>query len=239
MYKNLLLLIALTLSLGIATINAQETVSSSTTDETSSTDTPKKRGPIFRPTKDQIMQVQEILKTKKLYDGDASGKYNDETRAGIKSFQKDNGLKATGTLNRATLEAFKVELTDYQKTIPASPNSYVSTEGDKTPRTSASLASTDVREKKPSNKESKPRRTIFRANKDQVSAAQRLLKEGDMYDGEITGRLNDDTRKGLRKYQKEKGIKVTGTLNALTLETMGIELTDKQNAEKEADQEGD
>ena len=231
------MLIVVTLTLGIGTLNAQETISSSTMDETSSTNTSNKRGPIFRPTKDQIMQVQKILKKKKLYSGDASGKYNDETRAGIKVFQKDNGLKPTGTLNRATLEAFKVKLTDAQKAIPASPNSYVLAEGDKTPRTSASMTSTEAEEDE--SAASKPARTIFRANKEQVSAAQRLLKEGDMYDGEITGRLNDDTRKGLREFQKAKGIKVTGTLNALTLETMGIELTDKQKAQQEAAQRDD
>src|SRR5262249_16107863 len=77
-----------------------------------------------RPTKDQIKQVQQILINKKLYTGEASGTYNDATRDGIKSFQKDNGLKQTGTLNRATLEKFGVELTDTQKAIPPSPNSY-------------------------------------------------------------------------------------------------------------------
>ena len=83
-----------------------------------------KKAPIFRPTKDQIKQVQQILKDKKLYTAEASGKYDDDTRAGIKSFQKDSGLKQTGTLNRATLEKFGVELTEAQKAIPVSPNSY-------------------------------------------------------------------------------------------------------------------
>ena len=33
-----------------------------------------------------------------------SGKLDTETRAAIKKYQPENGLKATGTLNRATLE---------------------------------------------------------------------------------------------------------------------------------------
>ena len=232
MYKNLLLLIAITLSLTVFTINAQETTSASSIDGSTTTHAPKKRGPIFRPTKDQILQVQQILISKKLYSGEASGKYDPETRTGIKSFQKDNGLKQTGTLNRATLEAFKVELTDYQKEIPASPNSYVSAEGDKTPRTIAS-SSPDRDEEEYSDEDKKPRKTIFRANRDQVSAAQKLLKRDQMYDGDITGKLNDDTRLGLRQYQKANDIKVTGTLNAITLRAMGIELTDKQKADAE------
>jgi peptidoglycan hydrolase-like protein with peptidoglycan-binding domain len=237
MFNKLLLLILITLAIGTVSINAQETTSTSSMDTSATSDAPKKRGPIFRPNKDQIMQVQKILKTKKLYDGDASGKYNDETRAGIKSFQRDNGLRTTGTLNRATLEAFKIELTDYQKTIPASPNSYVSAEGDKTPHNAVSMNSTENSEAR--SDENRPKRTIFRANSDQVSAAQNLLKSSKMYDGDITGKLNDETREGLRKYQEANGVRVTGTLNAVTLESMGIELTDKQKADKAAAEKAD
>ena len=96
---------------------------SSSTPGTSATAKTSKRAPVFRPTKDQIVQVQIKLKEKSLYTGDATGKYNDETRSGIKSFQKDNGLKQTGTLNRATLEKFEVELTASQKLIPVSQSS--------------------------------------------------------------------------------------------------------------------
>jgi len=42
--------------------------------------------------------------------------------------------------------------------------------------------------------------------------------------------LDDATREGLKKYQTAESIKVTGTLNRLTLEKMGITLTDKQKA---------
>ena len=49
-----------------------------------------------------------------------------------------------------------------------------------------------------------------------------------MYAGEQTGKLDDPTRDGLKKYQEANGLKVTGTLNQVTLEKMGIALTDKQ-----------
>ena len=51
-----------------------------------------------------------------------------------------------------------------------------------------------------------------------------------MYSGEATGKLDDSTRDGLKKYQEANKIKVTGTLNAATLEKMGIALTDAQKA---------
>ena len=71
---------------------------------------------------------------------------------------------------------------------------------------------------------------IFRANKEQIKQAQNLLKQRGLYGGEISGKLDDDTRAALRKYQEAAGIKVTGTLNRVTLEKMSITLTDKQKA---------
>ena len=78
------------------------------------------------------------------------------------------------------------------------------------------------------NTNAKPRKPIFRANKDQIKQAQALLKQRGFYAGEETGKLDDDTRADLRKYQEAEKIKVTGTLNKLTLEKMGVTLTDKQ-----------
>ena len=75
-----------------------------------------------------------------------------------------------------------------------------------------------------------PRKPIFRANKDQIKQAQKILKDRSFYAGEETGKLDDDTRAGLKKYQAAESIKVTGTLNKVTLEKMGVVLTDKQKA---------
>jgi hypothetical protein len=51
-----------------------------------------------------------------------------------------------------------------------------------------------------------------------------------MYSGEESGKLDDPTREGLKKYQEANGLKATGTLNQPTLEKMGIALSDKQKA---------
>lgn len=77
-------------------------------------------------------------------------------------------------------------------------------------------------------KPKKPRKPIFRANKDQVKQAQKILKDRGFYAGEETGKLDSETRAGLKKYQTAETINVTGTLNRVTLEKMAIVLTDKQ-----------
>ena len=74
------------------------------------------------------------------------------------------------------------------------------------------------------------RKPIFRANADQIKQAQALLKQRNFYSGDQTGKLDTATRAGLKQYQQAEGLKVTGTLNKVTLEKMGIALTDKQRA---------
>jgi murein L,D-transpeptidase YcbB/YkuD len=159
-----------------------------------------KKPPIFRANKEQIKQTQKILKVEE------TGKLDDTSREAIKKFQTENGLKDTGTLNRATLEKMKIELTDKQKEIPVSPNSFAKGKDDKMS----------------DDKEKKPRKPIFRANKEQVMKVQKMLKV------EETGKLDDTTRDAIKKYQDANGVKVTGTLNKETLVKMGVELTDKQ-----------
>ena len=79
-----------------------------------------------------------------------------------------------------------------------------------------------------SNKSTTNRKPIFRATADQIKQAQAILKQRGFYGGEQIGKLDTDTRAGLKKYQQAEGLKVTGTLNKITLEKMGIALTEKQ-----------
>ncbi|MCS6873256.1 MAG: peptidoglycan-binding protein [Pyrinomonadaceae bacterium] len=163
-------------------------------------ETKKQRAPIFRATKEQIVEAQRKLQVPE------TGRMDEATRAAIRKYQTENGLKPTGTLNRATLEKMGIQLTEKQQQIPVNPEH---------------LASTKSEGKKRSG-------PIFRANKEQIERAQEILKSGGYYGGEKTGRLDKDTREAIKKYQEANGLKKTGTLNAETLQKMGIELTEKQ-----------
>lgn len=77
----------------------------------------KKRGPVFRATKEQIKQAQTILKTRGFYSGEATAKLDDATREGLRDYQRAEGLKVTGTMNRLTLEKMGIELTEKQKSM--------------------------------------------------------------------------------------------------------------------------
>ena len=80
-----------------------------------------------------------------------------------------------------------------------------------------------------SNKSTNTKRSpIFRATADQIKQAQAILKQRGLFAGEPTGKLDSDTRAGLRKYQQAESLKVTGTLNKVTLGKMGITLSERQ-----------
>jgi peptidoglycan hydrolase-like protein with peptidoglycan-binding domain len=81
------------------------------------TNASKKRGPVFRATKEQVRQAQEILKRRGFYAGESTGKLEPATREGLRKYQEAEGLKVTGTLNRVTLEKMNITLTEKQKAI--------------------------------------------------------------------------------------------------------------------------
>ena len=205
--KKLIFLVLATLFLSVS-FNAQ------TPAATPTPATEKVKKPSFRANKDQVTQVQKMLKLPE------TGKRDDAFRAEVGKYQAANGLKATGTLNRATLEKMNVVLTDKQKEIPVDPKSMASADGDKMTTTAK-------------------RGPVFRASKDQVTEAQKMLKTKNLYTGEATGTLDPATRASLKAYQEANALKATGTLNAVTLEKMGIPLTDKQkeNAMKQKEAE--
>ncbi|HXC71956.1 MAG TPA: peptidoglycan-binding domain-containing protein [Pyrinomonadaceae bacterium] len=88
--------------------------------------------------------------------------------------------------------------------------------------------STSSTSTKTGTKQGTKRGPVFRATREQINQAQAILKERGFYAGEQLGKLDDATRDGLRKYQQAEGLKVTGTLNKITLEKMNIQLTEKQ-----------
>ena len=186
--KKIIICLSILLSLCVFA-NAQ----ASTATEPAQTTEKKAKKPTFRATKDQIMQAQKILKVTE------TGKMSKEDKEALKTYQTANGLKANGSLNRATLEKMNIGLTDKQKEIPVDPKQFAS--GEKT---------------------AKKKGPVFRATKDQVMQAQKILKVTE------TGKLSKEDREALKTYQTANGIKPTGGLNKVTLEKMGIVLTDKQ-----------
>jgi peptidoglycan hydrolase-like protein with peptidoglycan-binding domain len=116
MKKVLTLTLSLLLLYSVEAL-AQNSGSSSSGRSSSGANSTRKRGPVFRATKDQINQAQSILKERGFYNGDQTGKLDDATRDGLRKYQQAEGLKNTGTLNKVTLEKMGVALTEKQKAM--------------------------------------------------------------------------------------------------------------------------
>ena len=99
------------------TAQNSNTNASKNSNKTSAQKSKPKRGPIFRASADQIKQAQAMLKQRSFYSGEQTGKLDTATRAGLKQYQQAEGLKVTGTLNKATLEKMGIALTDKQRSM--------------------------------------------------------------------------------------------------------------------------
>jgi len=115
--KKLLTLTLLLSLLSVYAIAATAQDSSTTSKTAAKSSTSRKRGPVFRANKEQVNQAQVILKARGLYSGGTTSKLDDATRASLKEYQRAEGLKVTGTLNKLTLEKMSIDLTDKQKAM--------------------------------------------------------------------------------------------------------------------------
>ncbi len=185
----------------------QDTNNTSSIEAKTKTKQTKPKRIIFRATKEQVIEVQTKLKENGQYAGAPDGKFNKDFRTSIKDFQGENGLKKTGTLNRATLEKFGIELTEKQRSTPINPNSFAGADDDR---------------------EKKPRKKAFRPTKTQITEAQTKLKANGNFTGQVDGKYSKDMRVAIRDFQTANGLKRKGSLNRATLEKMGISLTEKQ-----------
>lgn len=218
MFRKLLVLVSLSIAFAFTAYGQGDSAKPAATATTTST----AKTAAFRPSKDQVMQGQKFLKDAKLYTGEATGIYNDDTRAAIRKYQKDNGLTISGNFNKATLEKMNIPLTDKQKGIETP----VAT----TKKTSKTTATTTAGGPSAGTSDAPKRPAPFRASIDQVKAAQKILRDGKMLTGGEDGKLDDPTREALKKYQDANKLKANGTLNAETLNKMGIALSDAQKA---------
>ncbi len=113
---KIILTLTMTLLLAFSAALAAQSTSSST-GKSAATNTNRKRGPVFRATKEQIRQAQSILKSRGFYRGEQTGALDDATRSGLKEYQKAENIKPTGTLNKLTLEKMGIELTERQQSM--------------------------------------------------------------------------------------------------------------------------
>ncbi len=220
MLRKFLLLVSISLLFATA-IFGQATAE---TASPKATPAPAKKPATFRSTKSQVIEAQTLLKAKKLYNGEATGTSNAEWKASVKTYQGENGLAKTGSLNRATLEKMEIKLTEKQSEIPVDPK-HLATNDAKSGKTTDKPDATKTDAKTTTG----PKRPApFQANKDQIIELQTKLRDAKLFTGNADGERSDALKDAIKKYQEANGLTATGGINAATLNKMGITLTEKQ-----------
>lgn len=225
MFRKIFLLLSALFVLA-AFVGAQ--TSTSTPAQAPTTDNKPAKAPVFRSTGDQVKEAQTMMKAKNVFSGEVTGVSSAQWKSAVKSFQGENGLTQTGSLNRATLEKMGIALTDKQKEIPVNPKTIASGSSKSSRSKDSDKTTAPTRAKSASTSGGPKRPAPFQATKDQITALQKVLKDGKMFDGEANGARSDALKEAVKKFQEANSLKVTGGINAATLQKAGITLTDKQ-----------
>ena len=71
-------------------------------------------------------------------------------------------------------------------------------------------------------------------NTQHLRAAQEVLKERGMYEGEVDGIMGPKTQAALREFQKKEGLQETGRLDQQTMARLGVDKTGAKGASSPA-----
>ena len=114
---TIILTLLLAFASAAATQNANQSINGNANTGGATNSSRRPRGPVFRANREQINQAQAILTQRGFYSGEQTGRLTPETRAALRRYQEAEGLRVTGTLNRATLEKMSIVLTERQRSI--------------------------------------------------------------------------------------------------------------------------
>lgn len=145
----------------------------------------------------EIKAIQTTLKNAGYYRGPITGFFGRLTEEALQNYQNDKGLDVTGTFNASTRAAL---FGQSSATIAAKANAK--------PQARPAAAAT----------QQSPQPLRRGDSGDRVVVLQRRLQDLGYYDGGINGRFNNLTEAAVLRFQQDKGLAVTGIVNAQTVE---------------------
>jgi peptidoglycan hydrolase-like protein with peptidoglycan-binding domain len=164
-------------------------------------------GVVSRVNKAIVITFQTILKDLGYFSGKVTGFFGTLTKNGLKQFQKDKGLKATGKVDAHTL----ANLDGYS--YASNPDQYVIALAQA--RGEFTLAALQEAQHYQFKKDLK-----LNQRGPEIRILQRKLYILGYFSGTPTGYFSSSTRQAVREFQTNKGIKVTGVVDAATREKL-------------------
>jgi peptidoglycan hydrolase-like protein with peptidoglycan-binding domain len=141
-----------------------------------------------------VRHIQRRLRDAGYYKGSIDGNAGPETRAALRRFQRDKGLRATGMLTHHRM----MSVVTIKRSHGQASRSIV---------TSVHACTRCMHEMHS--------RTTLRN-------AQRMLRTGGYYKGRVDGIAGPETHAAIRRFQRANGLTVTGRLNPGTMSKLGV-----------------
>jgi peptidoglycan hydrolase-like protein with peptidoglycan-binding domain len=138
-------------------------------------------------------EVQRHLKELGVYSGAVDGIWGRDSQEALERFQQTRGLQVTSNLNQATLATMGIKPADLLS-LNDQP---------------ANMAGRDVQGRA--------------LNAEAVRTIQGRLKQLGLYAGDADGIWGDSTQAALERFQRDRGLQVSGNVNPNTLTTMGLD----------------
>jgi peptidoglycan hydrolase-like protein with peptidoglycan-binding domain len=138
-------------------------------------------------------EVQRHLKELGVYSGAVDGIWGRDSQEALERFQQTRGLQVTSNLNQATLATMGIKPADLLSL------------GDQP----GAMAGRDVSGRA--------------LNAEAVRTIQGRLRQLGLYAGDADGIWGDSTQAALERFQRDRGLQVSGSLNPNTLTTMGLD----------------
>jgi peptidoglycan hydrolase-like protein with peptidoglycan-binding domain len=138
-------------------------------------------------------EVQRHLKELGVYSGAVDGIWGRDSQEALERFQQTRGLQVTSNLNQATLATMGIKPADLLS-LSDQP---------------ATMAGRDVQGRA--------------LNAEAVRTIQGRLKQLGLYAGDADGIWGDSTQAALERFQRDRGLQVSGNVNPNTLTTMGLD----------------
>lgn len=148
----------------------------------------------------RVEEIQQLLKNVEFDPGSVDGVMGWQTRKAIKEFQEDRGLKPTGRIDSMTLSALNKAKENLKEVDGIDSNDRFSP-------------------KQEAESQSEKLSLSFNAG-ERILQIQTALKKAGFYKREVDGRLGSQTRKAIRAFQKEHGLKPDGVVGLKTWEDL-------------------
>jgi peptidoglycan hydrolase-like protein with peptidoglycan-binding domain len=139
-------------------------------------------------------EIQRRLKELGSYTGAVDGIWGRDSQEALENFQRSRSLQVTSGLNQATLATMGIKPVDLL---------------DLGGEAGAAALPSEVQGKA--------------LTKDAARTVQGRLKQLGIYAGETDGVWGESTQAALERFQRDRGLQVTGTVNPNTLTTMGLD----------------